>query len=617
MQKIKEDKMSSNSDIKSFAVCKRNHDILTRYLTDYVWILDRDFNITYLSQSIRDVFKTKDSTADTFLSLIHSFSEKNIKSSDKIKTRKWTTIVQDGSNKIWVEIVTNPVTDENGSFDGIIGIARDITKQKEYDIALQKSEEKFRTIFENTDSAISIQTKDKILLVNKSWENITGYTAEESKTLNPASLIHPKDKESIYKELHKGALSSGYQFHIIDKYGNEKWINISHTIINYEGIRAVLIVGSDITERKKSESELNKFSTGIMNSPLSIVITDIDGTIEYVNPFFTKVTGYTFEEAVGANPKILSSGNNSKELYDDLWKTILRGEIWYGEFQNKTKDGLLYWESARIAPIIDDSGNITSFIAIKEDVTERKRNLELIEQSEKDLREINTKKDKFFSIIAHDLRSPFSGVVGLIGLLKSTIKELDESKVESYLELIDQSAQNTFKLLENLLAWAKTQTGKIEFNPQKIALEDIVDEVLSVLSISAKNKNIDIQVDLKQETIVADRNMLNTVLRNLISNAIKYTNRDGVIVIYTNSIKVNNRPFVTITVEDNGVGIPQEDQNKIFNIEGNYSTIGTEEEKGTGLGLLLCKEFVEKHNGQIWCESEDNKGSRFKFTLPG
>jgi signal transduction histidine kinase len=189
--------------------------------------------------------------------------------------------------------------------------------------------------------------------------------------------------------------------------------------------------------------------------------------------------------------------------------------------------------------------------------------------------------------------------------------------VESYLELIDQSAQNTFKLLENLLAWAKTQTGKIEFNPQKIALEDIVDEVLSVLSISAKNKNIDIQVDLKQETIVADRNMLNTVLRNLISNAIKYTNRDGVIVIYTNSIKVNNRPFVTITVEDNGVGIPQEDQNKIFNIEGNYSTIGTEEEKGTGLGLLLCKEFVEKHNGQIWCESEDNKGSRFKFTLPG
>ncbi len=487
--------------------------------------------------------------------------------------------------------------------------------------AIHISEDKFRTIFENTSSAISIQTDKKHLLVNKAWEKITGYTAEEAKTLNPIDLIHPNDRDRIIdivqKRLYGENVPTSYLFHLVDKHLYEKWIDISATVIEYEGKKATLIIGSDITERKKSDIELNKFSTGIMNSPSSIVITDIEGTIEYVNPFFTETTGYSYDEAIGQNPKILSSGNNPKKLYDELWSTILKGEVWNGEFQNIKKNKQLYWESARIAPIFDTNGIITNFIAIKEDITERKRTMELIEQSEMDLREINAKKDKFFSIIAHDLRSPFSGLAGLTSLLKSSLKELSEEQIDNYLGLINQSAQHIFKLLENLLSWAKTQTGKIEFTPSYVTLRQIVDETVSVVAISAKNKDIEIEVNIDYyETVFADENMLKTIIRNLIANAIKYTHKKGTIKISSIIQIFNKKKYNVIAVSDNGMGIPKDKQDKIFNIENNYTTVGTEKEKGTGLGLILCKEFVEKHFGKIWCESKENHGSTFFFSLP-
>jgi PAS domain S-box-containing protein len=505
--------------------------------------------------------------------------------------------------------------------ESFINLAGIVLQRQQLMEALHQSEDKFRSIFENTGSIIYIETEKNILLTNKAFQETFGYTQMESKTLNPADLIHPLDKEKISlqtkKRLKGEEVPKSYQLHAIDKTFNEKWIDIVATIIDYDGQKAVLVVGSDITERKKADLQLNKFSTGIMNSPSSILITDINGTIEYVNPFFTEFTGYTYEEAVGSNPNLLNSGRNPKEIYVDMWNTILKGEVWNGELLNKKKNGQFFWEIARIAPIFNDNGIITSFIAIKEDITERKRTLELIEQSERDLRDINAKKDKFFSIIAHDLRSPFSGLAGLTEILKNSIRELSEEQVDTYLDLINQSTQNIFKLLENLLSWAKTQTGKIEFSPTRLNLYEIVNETVSVINISAKNKNITINVSIEPDTKVnADENMLNTVIRNLISNAIKYTHNNGYVQVFSEIREINKRKFSVIGVKDNGVGIPANKQNKIFNIEDNYTTNGTGKEKGTGLGLILCKEFVEKHNGRIWCESQENQGSTFYFSLP-
>ncbi|MDA3891789.1 MAG: PAS domain S-box protein [Salinivirgaceae bacterium] len=486
---------------------------------------------------------------------------------------------------------------------------------------LYHSEEKFRSIFANTSSAITIQDNSKIYLINKAWEEITGYTAEEAKTLTPINLVHPNEREQILemtqKRLTGEAVPSNYVLHISDKHFNEKWLDLSASAINYKGKKADLIIANDVTERVKADLELKKFSTGIMNSPSSIVITDIDGTIEYVNPYFTEATGYTFEEAVGKNPNILSSGNNPISMYKDMWDSILKGEVWDGELENKNKNGQIYWEAVRIAPIFDQNNIIVNFIAIKEDITERKRTLELIEQSENDLRDINAKKDKFFSIIAHDLRSPFSGLAGLTQILLASHKELSNEEINKYLSLINQSTQSIFKLLENLLSWAKSQTGKMEFNPEPVNLLKLVNETISVIEISAKNKKINIEVAInKDQTVYADENMLNTIVRNIVSNALKYTTKDGKIKIYAEEKSYKNKIVSVINIEDNGVGIPKDKQSKIFNIEHNYSTKGTEKESGTGLGLILCKEFVERHAGDIWCKSKENKGSIFSFTLP-
>jgi len=506
------------------------------------------------------------------------------------------------------------IHDETEGLDGVIS---DITSRKEAEEMLKESEQKFKSIFENTSSLIAIQDNENIYLVNRAWENITGYSAEEAKQIHPIDLVHPQNREKFLdlskKRLEGKVVPDNYHYHLIDKEGNEKWLDMSSSVILYEGKKSNLIIASDITERKKSDLQIKKLSAGIINTPSSIIITDIDGKIEYVNPFFCEFTGYSFDEVIGENPRILNSGNNDPQKFKELWNTILAGEVWYGELENKKKDGTIFWESARIAPIFDEEGIVISFVAIKEDITEQKRYQEMIEQSENDLRDLNAKKDKFFSIIAHDLRSPLVGLVGLTDILKDEYKELSEEKIQHYLKYANEASHNVFKLLENLLEWSKSQTGRVEFRPEPIDIKELIQDTFGVANIAAQNKNISlINNAFSDIKLSADKNMVFTILRNLISNAIKYSPNGGQIEV---NAKPNNRHMI-ISVTDSGVGIPLDKQDKLFKIDENYSTKGTEKESGSGLGLIICKEFVEKHGGDIWCKSEEEKGSTFSFSLP-
>lgn len=519
-------------------------------------------------------------------------------------------------------LITHETNSEEASFiESFANLISLVLQQQHLVKSLHSSEERLRKIFDNSNSAIIIQNNNEYLLINKAWENITGYTQNEGLSMNPYELLHPQEKQQfidqIQKRLNNQEGPTNFLMHIIDKSNNEKWLNISASLIDFEGKKAALLIGNDITERKNSELEINRLSAGIINSPMSIVITDIDGTIEYVNPYFCELTGYTYGEAIGQNPRILKTENTSQDVYKDLWSTILKGEVWNGEFENKKKNGEHYWESARIAPILDEDGIIVSFISVKEDITERKQNLWQIEESEKKLKELNAQKDKFFSIIAHDLRSPFSGLVGITGLLKENFKDLDPSQIENYISLISDTSQNVLKLVENLLSWARTQTGRIEFKPKPLSINEYIEETLKINRIAANNKEVNlINLGNLNIEVYADANMLLTILRNLVSNAIKYTHRKGYVKINTETKLFKNRPFAIIAVADNGTGIPKEEQGKLFNIEENYTTSGTEKEKGSGLGLILCKEFVEMHGGKIWCSSEKDKGSTFYFSLP-
>jgi len=236
-----------------------------------------------------------------------------------------------------------------------------------------------------------------------------------------------------------------------------------------------------------------------------------------------------------------------------------------------------------------------------------------VEKSEIRLHQLNADKDRFISILGHDLKNPFNNILGFSEILTNEIDSLNKDEINDIAKNIYKSAQITNKLLEDILTWARTQQGKIPFNPQILNLTDICKNVVDVLKPNADAKNITINYSAPDGTnIFADIDMVKTVLRNLVSNAIKFTNNGGAININAEE----NPGFVTISVTDNGIGIAPGDLAKLFDISEVITTKGTAKETGTGLGLLLCKDFVEKHGGKIWLESEVGKGSDFKFTLP-
>jgi len=229
------------------------------------------------------------------------------------------------------------------------------------------------------------------------------------------------------------------------------------------------------------------------------------------------------------------------------------------------------------------------------------------------LNHLNNTKDKFFSIIAHDLRSPFNAIIGFSELLTEQIREKNYENIEEYAVIIQNSSERTMDLLKNLLDWARLQTGKIEFVAVDFLLNELVTETIELMNDAASQKSIQIKNTINQEiTIHADRSMIGTILRNLISNAIKFSNPGGTITIST---EINEKKMV-FSVTDNGIGISKSDQLRMFRIEENFTVKGTLNEKGTGLGLILCKEFIEKYGGKIWVESEEGVGSTFSFTLP-
>jgi signal transduction histidine kinase len=222
-------------------------------------------------------------------------------------------------------------------------------------------------------------------------------------------------------------------------------------------------------------------------------------------------------------------------------------------------------------------------------------------------------KDKFFGIIAHDLKNPFSGLIGASELLVTYANEFDKENIRNISLSLNDSAKQGYALLENLLEWSRSQTGKLEFNPQKVNLKALIDEHISNLGMQVVTKNIRLNNKVADDIeIMADINLINTVLRNLLSNAVKFTEKEGMITVHADRLKNH----VAIAVKDTGIGISRDNIDKLFRIDDKYTREGTEHESGTGLGLLLCKEFVEKHGGKIWVESQEGKGSEFIFSIP-
>jgi len=237
----------------------------------------------------------------------------------------------------------------------------------------------------------------------------------------------------------------------------------------------------------------------------------------------------------------------------------------------------------------------------------------LVEQKTRELDEITVTNTKFISILAHDLRGPFSSILGVLGLLKENLNDYDVNEIKKFLDIATISASNTLSLLESLLTWTISQNQEKSFNPVKINLYELLSFEIENFQVTSEQKQIKLYHTVGSDlNLIADLQMIKTILRNLISNAVKYSFIGGEIIISA----LKNHPFVEITVKDNGIGIANYEQKNLFKLKEFHSKAGTNKEKGTGLGLLLCKEFVELHGGYIRLESKPGKGTSFKFTLP-
>ena len=365
------------------------------------------------------------------------------------------------------------------------------------------------------------------------------------------------------------------------------------------------------SEEEKDESE--KYANTILNNMGDAVFVKDNGSrLLLVNDAFcnlfnlprTKIIGKTLAENVPPE---------ERENFLRIDKQVLSDGI-----ENINEEPLTVSDdhkkiiSTRKSRFVDADGK-KFLVGVIRDITERIKAEEDLRESEIQLRELNATKDKLFSIIAHDLRSPFNNILVLCDILKTQITKLEDTDAPVYLGLIQSTAKNTLVLLENLLDWAKSQSGQISFKTEKTGISSVIHEILELSMSIAQTKGISIKVNVEDEIDVnSDKKILKTVFRNLISNAIKYSKPGGNITI--SAIDEENQ--IKIIISDSGVGMDAKTLENLFGITTNTPLPGTLNEKGSGFGLVLCKEFVEKLGGKIWVESEQGKGSNFMFTIP-
>lgn len=379
-----------------------------------------------------------------------------------------------------------------------------------------------------------------------------------------------------------------------------------------------LIIISDVKKRKKLTAEIGekrKELDSILNTaPAFIFVKNLDKKFTLVNQSFIEFFKVAKEKILlNTNKQIISK--NEKWLADEEDEAVIHNKIVLKNIERKITlpDGSSVWLNINKAPLYNEKNNVTGIVGVMDDITQRIEFHEKLIAAQKEMELLNKQKDKFFSIIAHDLRSPFSGMLGFAELLIDDYAELSEEDKIFYIQGIYSSLKDLLTLIDNLLTWSRVQLNRVEFDPQEISLRNIVDSVFSSQRIAANNKQIKLESKIGADiNAYADADMIETVIRNLVSNSIKFTNMEGVIIVQAST----DGKFLKVEIVDNGVGMQKEISDKLFKIDSQVTTKGTNDEKGTGLGLIICKEFIEKHSGAISVQSEVGKGSRFIFTIP-
>lgn len=492
-------------------------------------------------------------------------------------------------------------------------------KRRVAEVALKRSEERYRTLAEAANEIIFVLSTDReIEYVNNYGAQLFSRTPKEvighNVNLFFRNSAFQKQEESLRKVFETG--TPLYEESKL-KFGNrEIWLGTSLVPLRNEEGKIVSIMGvsRDITQRRLADEQIRKLSRGIEQSPATIIITDTNGKIEYVNPKFTETTGYSFEEAVGNNPRILKSGEKSPEEYKHLWNTIKSGKEWRGEFHNKKKNGELYWEQASISPIKDAEGNVTHFIAVKEDITAIKKLIEQLFEA-KDKAEIANKlKSEFLAQMSHEIRSPINITMNFSSLLKDAIGDYMTPDMQEYFDGIQTAGKRLIRTIGLILNASEIQVGTYEPTWTNIDLmKDIFEPIKTEYGATAKMQGLNFSIinHAAKPIVSGDKYSLNQVFVNLVDNAIKYT-REGEVDV---TIDRNADQFIQVIIKDTGIGMSEEFMSNMFEPFMQEERGYSRRFEGNGLGLSLVKKYCELNTASIEVKSEKGKGSTFTVTF--
>ncbi len=610
-----------------------------------IWKAFSEWRVEFVTENIKDVFgysaKEFLTASVKYSDIIHKDDFQTIKGeildkgsdgSSFIEHKPYRIIAKDGSVK-WLKDITSIHRNNGGEITHYEGIIIDITEQveaEEAEEAISDNELRWQFAIEgNSDGLWDWNILTDEVYYSSQWKKMLGFSGDEIKgdLYEWDSRVHPDDKQKALEDInrHLRGETDFYEneHRLLCKDNTYKWILDRGKVITFsKDNKPIRIIGtlSDITKRKKAEQDLRdnekKFRTLVDNMSDLVFMVDSDMRIITINETARTLVNRKIEDIVGKRVSDLFPARISKDYIEKLREAfVIKKQI---KADSELEIGITkLYISTELNPIFDKKGKMIAVMGVSRDITERKVAEQTLLKSEARLIESNKTKDKFFAIIAHDLRSPFNSMLGFSDLLYNNFYEYNIEKQKKMIDILHNSINSTYKLLDNLLLWSQSQRGIIELSKEQFNLKQLFIDTTNLLQQSVDDKDITLAVTIPVEiNIVVDKQMFATIIRNLITNAIKYTPRNGLIDVNA-AIQIENKEeYIEVSVSDNGVGITSEVQTKLFDINESISTKGTENESGTGLGLVLCKDFVEMHNGKIWVESEIGKGSLFTFTIP-
>lgn len=477
-------------------------------------------------------------------------------------------------------------------------------------LKLEASESHFRNLIEGIRDIIAIIDGAGVInYMSPSVNTVLGYDPAEMVGKSFLDFVFHDDQPVSLDLLLKGVeRDEPIEHQVLDADGTYRIMESSiQDKSDDPDIGGLLVTSRDVTARRRAELIQMRLNMVVEQNPSSVVITDTSGQIEYVNPEFERSTGYTRAEALGQNPNILNSGKTDPAVFNDMYENIRAGRVWRGEFINRKKDGEMYTENVIIAPIKNERGDITNYVALKENITELKKARELAESA-------NKAKSEFLSRMSHELRTPLNAIIGFSKLLVESKQDPLTDKQAEQASRIHGAGQHLTQMISKILDFSRMEAGKLALHLETLPAGEVIGECIMLTDHLTKKNRITVTTDPSLTGIpqlMVDRVRFKQVMVNLISNGIKYNVKDGRVLI---SATVEN-DFVNIIVTDTGIGMSSEQQKELFTPFTRLAEDAVSIE-GTGIGMTITKQLVEAMDGTISLNSEKDEGSVFTVSLP-